>query len=679
MLLIEDIFVYPYVKSLEDGDIIDSSEISKLEKNITFIGSEYSGKTSLSNKLTSDFLNLKYGIIKLNGSDIKEAKAEKLFEQQVKKNNFFYDDGFNTKKILIVDNIQSIKFNDRHLELFFASSIEFYDFVIFFCLEKDYFANSTYSECLEIEGYRIQDFGYRKRDEIYFKWLSVGSPNIQSIDNNDYHQSVDNLSNRVESVIGNNVVDAKPIFILTILQTNEDFTTRNYSMTSLGECYSVLLHSLLSKHVQYDSFDSVISFLSFLSYKLFNVDREYFSEDEFEEWLIEYSKDFIAIDEIKEILVNSHIIYMDTLTHYKFNQQYIFYYCAGKYIADNYRNVTSIVEDICQNLNNDKKANVLIFLVHHARNKDLIDNIILYSSELLVDLEEFDARKDNTFFQNFLNELTYNFEKNSTRKTRQEILESKDRINERKSSLDEISIRATEGMETHISDDESIDKQLKLLDEAGSALRSIQVIGQVLKNRFGSLPTSQIEYAIEQCNTLGFKIVQFFVDSIIMTEDEFVILLTNLIVENEKLTVVEAQEKAKKYVRAMAFNLSYFIVELVAKSISQKKIEKYIEKSCKSDSHKLINLAVKLKLHPKVLPKDYIQSILRDTGNIFFNKLVNHIVYNHLYLYELPYKDLQWVQEKLKIEFKPAHFNKGTKVIGNSNTSKALSIEQFRL
>lgn len=678
-LLLDDIFVYPHIKSLEDGEIIDSNDILRSDKKITFIGSEYSGKTSLCKKMTIDLLEKGYGLIKVNGADLKEVSAEKLFEKQNKKGGFFHNKSFNGKKALIVDDIQDITFNDKHLELFFSSSIKFYDTVIFFCSERDYFSNSIYSEHIELESYRIQDFGYVKRDELYNKWLSVGNPSIHTINNNEYHERVENLTGHVESVIRNNVVDAKPIFILTILQTHENFSTRNYTMTSLGECYRVLLYSLLSKQVTHESFDSVISFLSYLSFRLLKVDRDSFSENDFNLWFKEYSEKFITISNIKEILLNSHIIYMDHENTYRFNQQYVFYYCAGKHIADNYGSMTDIVEDICQNLNNEKKASVLIFLVHHARNTDLVDNIILYSSDLLSDLEEFDITSDNKFFQNFLEDYSHDYNGDSTTKKRQELLRSKDRISDKRDKVEEITIQATQSMEPHISDDHEVAKQLELLDEAGSALRSIEVIGQVLKNRFGSLPTSQIEYAIEQCNTLGFKIVKFFVDSIIMTEDEFVSLLTNIIMENESLTILEAQEKAKTYVRLIAFNLSYFIVDLVAKSISQKQIERFIDSSSESHSHKLVNLAVKLKLHPKSLPKDYIQSILNETNNTFFKKLINQIAHNHLYLYELTYQDLQWVSDKLNINVKNAHFSRNSKLHGKKSTHKTLSIEHFKL
>ena len=667
------------MKSLEDGEIIDSIDIWKSDKKITFVGSEYSGKTSLCKKIAIDLLEAGYGLIKVNGRDLKEVSAEKFFEKQNKKGEFFQGKVFNGKKALVVDDIQDIALNDKYLEICFSSSIKFYDIVIFFCSERDYFSNSIYSEHSEIEGYRIQDFGYVKRDELYSKWLSVGNPSIYTINNNEYHERVDSLTGHVESVIRNNVVDAKPIFILTILQTHENFSTRNYTMTSLGECYRVLLYSLLSKQVNHESFDSVISFLSYLSFRLLKVDKDSFSESDFNSWFREYSERFITIDNIKEILINSHIIYIDHENTYRFNQQYVFYYCAGKHIADNYGNMTDVVEDICQNLNNEKKASVLIFLVHHARNTDLVDNIILYSSELLSDLEEFDIRSDNKFFQDFLKNYTLSYNGDSTTKKRQELLRSKDRASYEKDTVEEITIHATQSMEPHISDDLEVAKQLKLLDEAGSALRSIEVIGQVLKNRFGSLPTSQIEYAIEQCNTLGFKIVRFFVDSIIMTEDEFVSLLTNIIMENESLTLLEAQEKAKTYVRLIAFNLSYFIVDLVAKSISQKQIEKFIDISSESLSHKLINLAVKLKLHPTTLPKDYIQSIMNETNSTFFKKLINQIIHNHLYLYELTYQDLQWVADKLNINVKNAHFSRNAKLYGNSNNHKALSIEHFKL
>ena len=132
-----------------------------------------------------------YGLVKVNGRDLKEITAEKFFEKQKKKGEFFQGKIFNGKKALVVDDIQDVALNDKYLEICFSSSIKFYDIVIFFCSERDYFSNSIYSEHSEMEGYRIQDFGYVKRDELYSKWLSVGNPSIYTINNNEYHERVD--------------------------------------------------------------------------------------------------------------------------------------------------------------------------------------------------------------------------------------------------------------------------------------------------------------------------------------------------------------------------------------------------------------------------------------------------------------------------------------------------------
>ena len=66
-------------------------------------------------------------------------------------------------------------------------------------------------------------------------------------------------------------------------------------------------------------------------------------------------------------------------------------------------------------------------------------------------------------------------------------------------------------------------------------------------------------------------------------------------------------------------------------------------------------------------------------NNTFFKKLINQIVHNHLYLYELTYQDLQWVSDKLNINVKNAHFSRNSKLHGKKSTHKTLSIEHFKL
>ena len=89
-----------------------------------------------------------YGLVKVNGRDLKEINAEKFFEKQKKKGEFFQGKIFNGKKALVVDDIQDVALNDKYLEICFSSSIKFYDIVIFFCSERDYFSNSIYSRPL---------------------------------------------------------------------------------------------------------------------------------------------------------------------------------------------------------------------------------------------------------------------------------------------------------------------------------------------------------------------------------------------------------------------------------------------------------------------------------------------------------------------------------------------------
>lgn len=50
----------------------------------------------------------------------------------------------------------------------------------------------------------------------------------------------------------------------------------------------------------------------------------------------------------------------------------------------------SVITHLCQNIHNEKTANILIFLVHHLRGTSLLDEILTHTVCLLSNVKIFD-------------------------------------------------------------------------------------------------------------------------------------------------------------------------------------------------------------------------------------------------------------------------------------------------
>ena len=81
---------------------------------------------------------------------------------------------------------------------------------------------------------------------------------------------------------------------------------------------------------------------------------------------------------MKQILLDSNIVVLDD-EEYRFGYEYIYYYLVAQKIAavvatDFGRNE---IKKLCNNLENDKCANILVFITHHSKDSILIEEATL--------------------------------------------------------------------------------------------------------------------------------------------------------------------------------------------------------------------------------------------------------------------------------------------------------------
>ncbi len=114
--------------------------------------------------------------------------------------------------------------------------------------------------------------------------------------------------------------------------------------------------------------DSIFNFLSELAFNLYETGNDSFSGQYLEDFYVLYSSKYITKGLVKiiEILLNSNIIIEDEDGDYKFRYNYIFYFLVSRKLVDiiHTDKGKEIVRNLCNNLSNEKSANVLIFATH---------------------------------------------------------------------------------------------------------------------------------------------------------------------------------------------------------------------------------------------------------------------------------------------------------------------------
>jgi hypothetical protein len=241
----------------------------------------------------------------------------------------------------------------------------------------------VHNEISALDNYETVDllgFGHKNREELVKKWLSLGQQ--ESISDTDLYRKCDKATARLNIIIKRNIVPAKPIYVLMLLQMFEANTQLKTELTSYGHCYQQLIYQTFENaRIRSSDFDKYLNVLSELAWWILYNDRNP-NDHELNIFFEDYCKKFLPVNkkEVIEKLV-SHSILNSSNYRTGFKYPYIYYFFAGKKIAESYRdsdNVRNKAEDLLSLLHREDFANILIFITHHTKDSWVLSEIKKY-------------------------------------------------------------------------------------------------------------------------------------------------------------------------------------------------------------------------------------------------------------------------------------------------------------
>ena len=291
---------------------------------------------------------------------------------------------------------------------------------------------------------------------------------------------------KVRSILGDKILPSYPVFILSIMQSLEN-SSLDLKETSYGYCYQSLIHfALVNKAgVGNDDLGSYINLLKELSFFLFKQETELINEGMFLNFYKEYSERFIIsrYDVVKKVLLDSRLIkYEDN--HYKFIYEYILYFLIAKHISEviNTYDGKNILKYLFDGMHSDKNAKILVFITHHSKDISFIHDSLLSAMLPFEDVSPITLDKNSEHSQYVLDigeEISHNIiEQNRVpEEEREKFLIAHDNANKHtdKSNADTIPNEVNEAVAPFLQ-----------------AFRSIDIVGQIVKNRRGSLEKSDL-------------------------------------------------------------------------------------------------------------------------------------------------------------------------------------------
>ncbi len=362
--------------------------------------------------------------------------------------------------------------------------------------------------------YSIIPFKPSLRNSLIRKWLSITDRIDTDPDfiNNDLAQidaRTDMINQTLGKTIGSGLMPAYPFFLLTLLSNYETLNNRiNDEIASQGYYYQALIILFLTKeNVTNDKIDTYLNFLTEFAYAIFH-NKAALSQEQFDLFFSYYETHFNLPEQRTTLLSKlkqSGIVKETSLGNYDFDYPYLYYFFVGKYFSEHIderfpENDLAISEvcNILDNLHKNENAYITIFLVHHSKDQNLINEIVKRADEMFKEFQPatLDKNELGFFHTSMINQQSIEDRKQNVSEERNKQLAMQDEAEE---------IQQNKDNDLDDEDDNGLSAQLR------RSIKTVEVIGCIMRNRAGS-SRQMLECLFEKGANVHLRIVSSYFD-----------------------------------------------------------------------------------------------------------------------------------------------------------------------
>ncbi|MDP2175073.1 MAG: TIR domain-containing protein [Bacteroidota bacterium] len=685
-LLLEDVFIYPSLKSYDEKEVshkfnseLFNDEILKFNK-IIIAGENQSGKTTLCKKLFQILRNLNHVPIYFIDDNEYIGFTTKNLENAFYEQYDFHSFGDIDKKriVPILDNFHYAKNQEKYIEKLeeFNKQILIVDDIFGLNIKKQNLIN-------DYKKFKIREFTAIERNELIKKWIFLKKESQDITNQNDLQQILDEKTELIENslgiIFGKGIMPSYPFFILSVLSAQDIQKPLDSEITSQGHCYQALIYLYLRKHgVKNDQIDIYTNFLTELAYWIFEKNTLSIDKSEFNNFKEYYKEKFnvpIPISDIERTLSSVNICKLDSLNQFNFCYSYIYYFFVAKYLSEHLDNKKNVINKIISNLDKDENAYITIFISHHTKSNVILDELLLNAEMLFekdqpatlnkLELSFFDLHQDKIIKAVM---PSFNHNSNDERKKLLEIrVENEEKLNQNSSSDENIENNELENnelerieLEKEDIENDNFAKELRL------SIKTVEVMGSIIKNRSGSLDKEKLEYIFEQGYNVHMRVLKSFINLIDNEKNEkeligFLIDRLKLVIkENEELENKEMRiEKIEKIARDIYWNMNFGVLHgFISKAIHSLgssnllNISQSISDKVKSPSAFIVNHGIKMWYSKSLKIDEIYERIKKEDFSKTAENLIKTKIVEHCRMHKIDFKDAQKIEQKLNISSK---------------------------
>lgn len=676
-ITLDDIFIYPDLRLLTNYN--DKSPTPKLvsenipafisnTKHVLLLGPDKSGKSTIAKVLFQDFrkrglipLFLSGGALRRADEDSVLKTIQKAFEDQYSTPDFTAYSQLNLSvRAIIIDDFQNIPLNSRGRDRIVRTLEDFFYLVVLFGDDLARFDDLVDRKADDLHLWRytaceILPLGNLKRSDLIKKWFFLGR--VLTHDEHELLRQSQTAERLISELIGRFLTPSYPIFILVLLQQLEVRKPLNIasSCSSHGFLYETLLTITLTQASKLKlDLDTQYTYLSELAFFFLKNSTKKLTRNQVFDWHLNFCKDHGRRLDFEEVLTNFTVAgvlsFRDNTISFKY--PYLYYYFLGRYFGDHIEDeeVRTYIAKMASRLHHEESANVLLFLSYLSKSPLIIESIVKSAISLFSSIAECNIEKDTAFLGQILEDLPkLTLDGVHPEERRRRLLAQKDQndLNGPEPSQELIPL-------DEVDTDERIADTLKI----NVAFKTIQILGQILRNYPGSLKAAEKLRVTKETYSLGLRLLKFLVNALEKNKEDIVQFIISLIQERHPTW---SEERIKKRAGDTLFNLTEAIVFIVMKHIADSTGDEALAVTfdellheATNPSYKFIDLPIRL-FHFSQFPETEIINLYKDFGGKPFPaQLVRHNVWYFFYLFQARFDLVQSMCNRLGIKMHPA-------------------------
>lgn len=512
-------------------------------------------------------------------------------------------------------------------------------------------ASNAESSINSFQHFDLLEFGHKLRNQLIDQWYGLGSE--YSSNPQELEQKTATAETTIDALLGKSFLPSYPIYILMFLQGIGSATSQNTSAAgTYGSLYEVLItQELAACKSKVFNIDTKRTYLSELAFWLFSHNQHRFSGDDWSQFHSEYRAKFRLAyekaDFVDDFTKAGLIQKCDEL--FRFKHPYAYYYFVARYFKDNLHKeaIRNTVKSLCAKLYKEEHSSIWLFLTHLSKDPFLIESLLEHAQSVFGGISPARFDDDIKFLKDIGDAvpklILKDFDVREEKKKRLENLEREFYEQE-----------PTDGDEVPESKDTNEDSSQVFFNELQLSLRTLQILGQVIKNFPGSLEGDDKLRLVKNAYELGLRTTERLLGEIRDNSETIIQDIVNQVREKhpELQAKVDVEQAVRRFLFWLVETMCFGTLKNVSRSVAHPHLtETYEEISTgtESNAYKLIGVSIELDTHgvKESTLREYA-AVFKD--NIFCKRLLQQLYRHHVYMFPVKEKIKQKICAELDIE-----------------------------